>query len=184
MTPNSRRVTQHLRDTCICIYKEEFPSWMDTRCLCCCIMISKWLFVLNVRFLRFGFRWSNLSPAVTTQSSYTLTAPALLVLCVGLASSSRRYHAAPRHCELSLPATPASWVWVCVSRLPQDCGFGDGGGGGVCVTCEEGRFSSDSGVSPCRRCTGCRLLNRLQRAACAATRDAQCGRCLPGWFTP
>ncbi|XP_029020197.1 tumor necrosis factor receptor superfamily member EDAR-like [Betta splendens] len=66
-------------------------------------------------------------------------------------------------------------------QLSEDCGFGDGGGG-ACVACAEGRFSADTGVAPCRRCTRCRLLNRLQRSACVPSGDAQCGPCLPGYY--
>uniref|UniRef100_A0A7N6A0V8 TNFR-Cys domain-containing protein n=1 Tax=Anabas testudineus TaxID=64144 RepID=A0A7N6A0V8_ANATE len=61
----------------------------------------------------------------------------------------------------------------------DDCGFGDGGKG-VCTMCDEGQFSTDTGVAPCRRCTKCSLLNRLEKSACVATSDALCGQCLPG----
>uniref|UniRef100_A0A8D3AUG8 TNFR-Cys domain-containing protein n=1 Tax=Scophthalmus maximus TaxID=52904 RepID=A0A8D3AUG8_SCOMX len=63
----------------------------------------------------------------------------------------------------------------------QDCGFGDGGEG-VCVPCAEGTFSSDKDVAPCRRCTRCNLLNRLERTGCSPTSDALCGQCLPGEY--
>uniref|UniRef100_A0A3B4YCZ2 TNFR-Cys domain-containing protein n=1 Tax=Seriola lalandi dorsalis TaxID=1841481 RepID=A0A3B4YCZ2_SERLL len=66
-------------------------------------------------------------------------------------------------------------------QLSQDCGFGDGGEG-VCILCEEGKFSSNTGVDPCRRCTQCNLLNRLEKTACSLTNDALCGQCLPGIF--
>ncbi|KAM4621903.1 uncharacterized protein ACJ7VT_006206 [Polymixia lowei] len=66
-------------------------------------------------------------------------------------------------------------------QLSEDCGFGDGGEG-LCVVCEEGKFSSMTGVDPCKRCTQCNLLNRLQRAACSATSNALCGKCLPGYY--
>uniref|UniRef100_A0A3Q0RRT5 TNFR-Cys domain-containing protein n=1 Tax=Amphilophus citrinellus TaxID=61819 RepID=A0A3Q0RRT5_AMPCI len=61
----------------------------------------------------------------------------------------------------------------------QDCGFGDGGEG-VCIPCEEGKFSTETGVAPCRRCTQCTLLNRREEAACSPTTDSLCGQCLPG----
>lgn len=61
----------------------------------------------------------------------------------------------------------------------QDCGFGDGGEG-VCVRCKEGTFSAEASVAPCRRCTQCNLLNRMQEEACGPISDALCGRCLPG----
>ncbi|KAF3694049.1 Tumor necrosis factor receptor superfamily member 19 TRADE Toxicity and JNK inducer Precursor [Channa argus] len=64
-------------------------------------------------------------------------------------------------------------------QLSEDCGFGDGGKG-VCMLCEEGHFSSDTGVAPCRRCTKCSLLNRLKKRTCLANSDALCGQCLPG----
>lgn len=64
----------------------------------------------------------------------------------------------------------------------QDCGFGYGGDG-VCVGCEEGTFSTETGVDPCRRCTQCNLLNRLVEAECSPTADRLCGRCLPGLVT-
>uniref|UniRef100_A0A8C2WDK9 TNFR-Cys domain-containing protein n=1 Tax=Cyclopterus lumpus TaxID=8103 RepID=A0A8C2WDK9_CYCLU len=67
----------------------------------------------------------------------------------------------------------------CPLTHSQDCGFGDGGEG-VCIVCGEGRFSADTGVGPCMRCTQCNLLNRLKRTACSPTGDAQCGQCLPG----
>ncbi|XP_068571573.1 tumor necrosis factor receptor superfamily member EDAR-like [Cebidichthys violaceus] len=66
-------------------------------------------------------------------------------------------------------------------QLSEDCGFGDGGEG-VCILCGEGKFSADTGVAPCMRCTQCNLLNRLKKTACSPTRDAQCGRCLPGYY--
>ncbi|KAL7395665.1 hypothetical protein ABVT39_021017 [Epinephelus coioides] len=66
-------------------------------------------------------------------------------------------------------------------QLSEDCGFGDGGEG-VCILCEEGKFSADTGVAPCMRCTQCNLLNRLERTACSPTCDAQCGQCLPGYY--
>uniref|UniRef100_A0A3B4ZRE0 TNFR-Cys domain-containing protein n=1 Tax=Stegastes partitus TaxID=144197 RepID=A0A3B4ZRE0_9TELE len=72
---------------------------------------------------------------------------------------------------------------VCLpgEQLSEDCGFGDGGEG-VCILCEEGKFSTETGVAPCRRCTQCRLLNRLLEATCSPTSDALCGRCLPGYY--
>ncbi|XP_026214194.1 tumor necrosis factor receptor superfamily member EDAR-like [Anabas testudineus] len=66
-------------------------------------------------------------------------------------------------------------------QLSEDCGFGDGGKG-VCTMCDEGQFSTDTGVAPCRRCTKCSLLNRLEKSACVATSDALCGQCLPGYY--
>uniref|UniRef100_A0A672J7B6 TNFR-Cys domain-containing protein n=1 Tax=Salarias fasciatus TaxID=181472 RepID=A0A672J7B6_SALFA len=62
--------------------------------------------------------------------------------------------------------------------LLWDCGFGDGGEG-VCVSCEDGRFSTEAGVAPCRRCTQCRVLNRRVDTACSPTSDTVCGQCLP-----
>ncbi|KAK5864617.1 hypothetical protein PBY51_015847 [Eleginops maclovinus] len=66
-------------------------------------------------------------------------------------------------------------------QLSGDCGFGDGGEG-VCILCEEGKFSADTGVAPCMRCTQCNLLNRLQKTACSPTSNAQCGHCRPGYY--
>ncbi|KAK5896863.1 hypothetical protein CesoFtcFv8_009981 [Champsocephalus esox] len=66
-------------------------------------------------------------------------------------------------------------------QLSGDCGFGDGGEG-VCILCEEGKFSADTGVAPCMRCTQCNLLNRLQKTACSSTSNAQCGQCRPGYY--
>ncbi|KAM9356678.1 tumor necrosis factor receptor superfamily member EDAR-like [Symphorus nematophorus] len=66
-------------------------------------------------------------------------------------------------------------------QLSEDCGFGDGGEG-VCILCEDGKFSADTGVAPCMRCTQCNLLNRLEKTACLPTSDAQCGQCLPGYY--
>ncbi|TNN72749.1 Tumor necrosis factor receptor superfamily member 19 [Liparis tanakae] len=71
---------------------------------------------------------------------------------------------------------------ACLSAsLLMDCGFGDGSEG-VCILCGEGRFSADTGVGPCMRCTQCTLLTRLKRTACSPTGDAQCGQCLPGYY--
>uniref|UniRef100_A0A8C4EUE2 TNFR-Cys domain-containing protein n=1 Tax=Dicentrarchus labrax TaxID=13489 RepID=A0A8C4EUE2_DICLA len=64
-------------------------------------------------------------------------------------------------------------------QLSEDCGFGDGGEG-VCILCEEGKFSADTGVAPCMRCTQCNLLNRLETTVCSPANNAQCGQCLPG----
>lgn len=64
-------------------------------------------------------------------------------------------------------------------HLFQDCGFGDGGEH-VCIPCDDGTFSSDTDVAPCRRCTQCSLLNRHLVTACSPTRDGLCGQCLPG----
>ncbi|XP_030594543.1 tumor necrosis factor receptor superfamily member EDAR-like [Archocentrus centrarchus] len=66
-------------------------------------------------------------------------------------------------------------------ELSEDCGFGDGGEG-VCIPCEEGKFSTETGVAPCRRCTQCTLLNRREEAACSPTSDSLCGQCLPGYY--
>ncbi|KAM7389249.1 hypothetical protein PAMP_023239 [Pampus punctatissimus] len=66
-------------------------------------------------------------------------------------------------------------------QLSEDCGFGDGKGG-VCVVCKEGRFSTDTDVAPCKRCTQCNLLNRLEKTTCSPTSDALCGQCLPGYY--
>ncbi|KAI3351620.1 hypothetical protein L3Q82_020457 [Scortum barcoo] len=66
-------------------------------------------------------------------------------------------------------------------ELSEDCGFGDVGEG-VCVRCEEGKFSADTGVAPCMRCTQCALLNRLEKRACSPVSDAQCDQCLPGYY--
>ncbi|XP_054593365.2 tumor necrosis factor receptor superfamily member 27-like [Nothobranchius furzeri] len=72
---------------------------------------------------------------------------------------------------------------VCIpgEQLSEDCGFGYGGEG-VCIRCEEGTFSTETGVAPCRRCTQCRLLNRLVETACSSTGDTLCGRCLSGYY--
>ncbi|XP_068182313.1 tumor necrosis factor receptor superfamily member 27-like isoform X2 [Antennarius striatus] len=66
-------------------------------------------------------------------------------------------------------------------QLSEDCGFGDGGAE-VCILCEKGRFSADTGVGPCMRCTQCDLLNRLEETRCSPTGDARCGRCLSGHY--
>ncbi|CAK6964669.1 tumor necrosis factor receptor superfamily member EDAR-like [Scomber scombrus] len=66
-------------------------------------------------------------------------------------------------------------------QLSEDCGFGDGGEG-VCMVCKEGRFSTDTDVTPCKRCTQCNLLNRLEKTKCSSTSDALCGQCLPGYY--
>ncbi|GLD70357.1 tumor necrosis factor receptor superfamily member 27-like protein [Lates japonicus] len=73
-------------------------------------------------------------------------------------------------------------IGVCLCAvLLMDCGFGDGGEG-VCMLCEGGKFSPDTSVAPCRRCTQCNLLNRLEKTACSPTSDALCGQCLPGYY--
>uniref|UniRef100_A0A669BZP3 TNFR-Cys domain-containing protein n=1 Tax=Oreochromis niloticus TaxID=8128 RepID=A0A669BZP3_ORENI len=64
-------------------------------------------------------------------------------------------------------------------ELSEDCGFGDGEEG-ICIPCEEGKFSTETGVAPCRTCTQCSLLNRLEKKACSPTSDSLCGHCLPG----
>uniref|UniRef100_A0A3B4T3M2 TNFR-Cys domain-containing protein n=1 Tax=Seriola dumerili TaxID=41447 RepID=A0A3B4T3M2_SERDU len=83
--------------------------------------------------------------------------------------------------EFLLPNSTCVACPVCGpgEQLSQDCGFGDGGEG-VCILCEEGKFSSNTGVDPCRRCTQCNLLNRLEKRACSPTNDVLCGQCLPG----
>uniref|UniRef100_A0A3B4YCX7 TNFR-Cys domain-containing protein n=1 Tax=Seriola lalandi dorsalis TaxID=1841481 RepID=A0A3B4YCX7_SERLL len=85
--------------------------------------------------------------------------------------------------EFLLPNSTCVACPVCGpgEQLSQDCGFGDGGEG-VCILCEEGKFSSNTGVDPCRRCTQCNLLNRLEKTACSLTNDALCGQCLPGYY--
>ncbi|XP_068596781.1 tumor necrosis factor receptor superfamily member EDAR-like [Brachionichthys hirsutus] len=67
------------------------------------------------------------------------------------------------------------------TQLSEDCGFGDGAAA-VCIPCEDGRFSADTGVGPCMRCTQCNLLNRLENTRCSSTRDARCGQCIPGHY--
>uniref|UniRef100_A0A3B4YX93 TNFR-Cys domain-containing protein n=1 Tax=Seriola lalandi dorsalis TaxID=1841481 RepID=A0A3B4YX93_SERLL len=81
--------------------------------------------------------------------------------------------------EFLLPNSTCVACPVCGpgEQLSQDCGFGDGGEG-VCILCEEGKFSSNTGVDPCRRCTQCNLLNRLEKTACSLTNDALCGQSL------
>uniref|UniRef100_A0A3Q4I4Y3 TNFR-Cys domain-containing protein n=1 Tax=Neolamprologus brichardi TaxID=32507 RepID=A0A3Q4I4Y3_NEOBR len=64
-------------------------------------------------------------------------------------------------------------------ELSEDCGFGDGGEG-VCIPCEERKFSTETGVTPCRTCTQCSLLNRREETACSPSIDSLCGHCLPG----
>uniref|UniRef100_A0A3Q3N1Q0 TNFR-Cys domain-containing protein n=1 Tax=Mastacembelus armatus TaxID=205130 RepID=A0A3Q3N1Q0_9TELE len=81
--------------------------------------------------------------------------------------------------ELSYFASFATWLQVEIVHCSQDCGFGDAGIG-VCMPCEKGHYSSDTSVAPCKRCTKCRVLNRLEKRACAATSDAMCGQCLRG----
>lgn len=71
----------------------------------------------------------------------------------------------------------AFWLQVYIFHHPQDCGFGDGGEG-VCMVCKEGRFSTDTDVAPCKRCTQCNLLNRMEKITCSSTSDALCGQCL------
>ncbi|XP_047441532.1 tumor necrosis factor receptor superfamily member 19-like [Mugil cephalus] len=66
-------------------------------------------------------------------------------------------------------------------QLSEDCGFGDGGDG-VCIPCEEGTFSTEADVAPCRRCTQCNLLNRREETACSPVTDALCGQCVPGFY--
>lgn len=80
-------------------------------------------------------------------------------------------------------ASLATWLQVYFVYNSQDCGFGDGGEG-VCILCEEGKFSADTSIAPCIRCTQCKLLNRLEKTACSPISDAQCGQCLPRWVTP
>ncbi|KAG8003922.1 Tumor necrosis factor receptor superfamily member 19 [Nibea albiflora] len=71
---------------------------------------------------------------------------------------------------------------VCLyAALLMDCGFGDGGEG-VCIPCGRGKFSAETGVGPCMRCTQCNLLNRRERTGCSPTRDARCGQCFPGYY--
>ncbi|XP_064181298.1 tumor necrosis factor receptor superfamily member EDAR-like [Anguilla rostrata] len=66
-------------------------------------------------------------------------------------------------------------------QLSEDCGYGDGGEG-RCVACGEGEFSAEEGLAPCWQCTQCSLLNREERAPCAPTSNAECGRCLRGYY--
>ncbi|KAM8848851.1 uncharacterized protein ACB058_012379 [Synchiropus picturatus] len=66
-------------------------------------------------------------------------------------------------------------------ELSKDCGFGEGADA-VCVLCQNGSFSTDTDVNPCRRCTQCHLLNRQVGSPCSSIRDALCGHCLPGFY--
>lgn len=85
-------------------------------------------------------------------------------------------HSSLSYCLLSRCATSLQVYNTCDF---QDCGFGDGGEG-VCIPCEERKFSTETGVTPCRTCTQCSLLNRREETACSPTGDSLCGRCLPG----
>lgn len=131
--------------------------------------------------VRFGVCWWKLSPTVVKLSSCTLMEPVLPVQYVGLESSSQRYNNIYQHNIKFLSVAPCLQVW---NVHPfQDCGFGNAGEG-VCIPCEEGRFSADTGVAPCMRCTKCHLLNRQVKSACSSISNALCGHCLPGWVTP
>ncbi|KAM6952953.1 uncharacterized protein PEZ65_016581 [Lycodopsis pacificus] len=107
-----------------------------------------------------------------------LSASLLMVWCVLVHSEPSCHQTEFLHTNGSCVSCP-----VCgpAEQLSEDCGFGDGGDG-VCILCGEGTFSADTGVAPCMRCIQCNLLNRLKKSACSPTRDAQCGRCLSGYY--
>ncbi|CAH2225742.1 tumor necrosis factor receptor superfamily member 19L isoform X1 [Pelobates cultripes] len=63
------------------------------------------------------------------------------------------------------------------------CGFGTGAGV-TCQKCGPGMFSSHSGISFCNPHTLCEKRKRVQLKAGTPTSDAQCGDCLPGFFSP
>ncbi|KAM6923547.1 uncharacterized protein FYW49_006010 [Xenentodon cancila] len=105
--------------------------------------------------------------------------PALIMVCCALVQSEPS-------CDQTEFLHPNGSCVTCPAckpgeQLSEDCGFGDGGEG-VCILCEEGTFSSDEGVAPCRRCTQCSLLNRQLQAVCSPTSDAVCGDCLRGYY--
>ncbi|KAJ8351258.1 hypothetical protein SKAU_G00227340 [Synaphobranchus kaupii] len=66
-------------------------------------------------------------------------------------------------------------------QLSEDCGYGDGGEG-RCMACGEGEFSAEEGLAPCWQCTQCSLLNRDEHAPCTPASNAECGRCLRGYY--
>ncbi|XP_070692516.1 tumor necrosis factor receptor superfamily member 27-like [Pempheris klunzingeri] len=114
----------------------------------------------------------------TLPKEFGLHAVLLMVWCVLVNSEPRCDQTEFLHLNGTCVACP-----VCRpgEQLSEDCGFGDGGEG-VCILCEEGKFSAVTGVAPCMRCTKCNLLNRLEKTACAPSSDAQCGQCLPGYY--
>ncbi|KAM8977693.1 tumor necrosis factor receptor superfamily member 19L [Pelodytes ibericus] len=61
------------------------------------------------------------------------------------------------------------------------CGFGTGV---TCQKCSPGMFSSHLGMYPCSAHTLCEKRRRVQLGAGTATADAQCGDCLPTFFSP
>ncbi|KAM4701768.1 tumor necrosis factor receptor superfamily member 19L isoform 2-T2 [Discoglossus pictus] len=62
------------------------------------------------------------------------------------------------------------------------CGFGTGAEVS-CRSCSPGTFSSRVGLSPCILHTQCDKRRRLQLSPGTPTADAQCGDCLPGFFS-
>ncbi|XP_026036522.1 tumor necrosis factor receptor superfamily member 19-like [Astatotilapia calliptera] len=103
----------------------------------------------------------------------------LLLVCCGLVQSEPI-------CDQTEFLHPNGTCVACPACVPgeelsEDCGFGDGGEG-VCIPCEERKFSTETGVTPCRTCTQCSLLNRLEETACSPTSDSLCGHCLPGYY--
>ncbi|XP_048461236.1 tumor necrosis factor receptor superfamily member 19-like [Rhincodon typus] len=66
-------------------------------------------------------------------------------------------------------------------ELSKDCGFGVGFGT-ECVICGSNRYKDSWGRQKCKLCLSCALVNRIQVRNCTVSRNAVCGKCLPGFY--
>ncbi|CAH1267392.1 EDAR [Branchiostoma lanceolatum] len=66
-------------------------------------------------------------------------------------------------------------------QLSADCGHGLGAGA-VCVPCPPDHYSNADTRHQCWPCTDCSLENKVQEWSCTPTHNADCGRCLEGYF--
>ncbi|XP_078268024.1 tumor necrosis factor receptor superfamily member 27 [Rhinoraja longicauda] len=66
-------------------------------------------------------------------------------------------------------------------ELTKDCGFGVGADA-ECVPCRPNRYKDAWGPQKCKRCLACPLVNRFLEMNCTVSRNAVCGKCLPGFY--
>ncbi|XP_062393081.1 tumor necrosis factor receptor superfamily member 27 [Sardina pilchardus] len=67
-------------------------------------------------------------------------------------------------------------------ELTEDCGYGYGALA-RCRSCDARWFKEAWGSHTCQMCQTCRRVNRRELSPCTPTRNAACGRCLPGFYS-